>query len=346
MNSQRRSLLLLVLAIVAASFVFAPQASSLTLKQRLAGVQKKLSVFYKQMDMAVEKYNEANAQLQTVKSKITSNEQLLKVTEYNLAVADSTLRKQVVSSYKQRQVDFLDVVLSTQSFDQLVTQLDALSRFSSQDSQIVDSIKTAKQKVVDLHVSLAADKQAATTLVTDTKAKSDAVKALVAKEEGIVRGLKTQIKAQEAAAARAAQLHALAAQKSVYDHNIGNYSGGSVDPGGPGHPGAVTIAQRYLGVPYVWGGASPSGFDCSGLAMYVYAQLGISLPHGATAQQQMSKQVSTNNLMPGDLVFFGGPGYSYHVGIFVGGSTMIEAPHTGAVVRYGSISGAWCGGRF
>jgi peptidoglycan DL-endopeptidase CwlO len=345
-NSKRRSLLLIVLALLVATFAFAPQASSLTLKQRLAAVQKKLSVFYKQMDMAVEKYNEANSQLQTVKSKITSNEQLLKVTEYNLAVAHSTLNEQVVTSYKQHQVDFLDVILTTRSFDQLVTQLDALNRFSSQDTQIVASIKTAKQKVVDLRISLAADKQAATTLVTETKTKSDAVKALVAKEESIVHGLKAQIKAQEAAAARAAQLAAQAAQRGVYDSNTGSYNGPAVDPGGAGHPQAVAIAAKYLGVPYVWGGASPSGFDCSGLVMYVYSQLGISLPHGATAQQQMSKQVGLAFLLPGDLVFFGGPSYSYHVGIFVGGGTMIEAPHTGAVVRYGSISGAWTGGRF
>ena len=108
----------------------------------------------------------------------------------------------------------------------------------------------------------------------------------------------------------------------------------------------VAIAQRYLGVPYVYGGASPSGFDCSGLTMYCYAQVGIGLSHGATDQQRASTPVPISALQPGDLVFFGSASYSYHVGIYVGGGSMIHAPHTGAVVSYGSISGAWIGGRF
>ena len=107
----------------------------------------------------------------------------------------------------------------------------------------------------------------------------------------------------------------------------------------------MSIAQRYLGVPYVYGGASPSGFDCSGLTMYCYAQIGIGLSHGATDQQHSSTPVPLSALQPGDLVFFGSASYSYHVGIYVGGGSMIHAPHTGAVVSYGSVSGAWIGGR-
>jgi cell wall-associated NlpC family hydrolase len=107
----------------------------------------------------------------------------------------------------------------------------------------------------------------------------------------------------------------------------------------------VTIAQRYLGVPFVFGGASPSGFDASGLTMYCYAQVGIALSHGATDQQKACRPVSLAKLRPGDLVFFGNASYSHHVGIYVGGGSMIDAPHTGAVVSYNSISGAWIGGR-
>ena len=105
---------------------------------------------------------------------------------------------------------------------------------------------------------------------------------------------------------------------------------------GSGHPEAATIAARYLGVPYRWGGASPSGFDCSGLVMYVYAQLGISLPHYTVAQYRMGVAVSRGQLQPGDLVFFDGLG---HVGIYIGRNQFIHAPHTGDVVKVSSITG-------
>ena len=102
-----------------------------------------------------------------------------------------------------------------------------------------------------------------------------------------------------------------------------------------GHPEAASIALRYLGVKYVFGGASPDGFDCSGLVMYVYAQLGIQLPHYAAAQFGLGVPVPRDELQPGDLVFFDGLD---HVGIYIGGGQMVHAPQTGDVVKITAIS--------
>ena len=111
-------------------------------------------------------------------------------------------------------------------------------------------------------------------------------------------------------------------------------------PGGPIGVRAVQIAERYLGVPYVWGGADPAtGFDCSGLVMYVYRQLGIDLLHFSGAQYHEGTPVPIDALAPGDLVFFRpgplGPG---HVGMYVGGGRFIQAPHSGDVVKISSLS--------
>lgn len=85
----------------------------------------------------------------------------------------------------------------------------------------------------------------------------------------------------------------------------------------------VGYATSFCGVPYVWGGASPSGFDCSGLVMYVYAAFGKKLPHSSFGQQAMCTQISESQLQPGDLVFFNG---GSHVGIYVGGGSFVHAP--------------------
>lgn len=105
-----------------------------------------------------------------------------------------------------------------------------------------------------------------------------------------------------------------------------------------GYPQAAAIALKYLGVPYVWGGESPAGFDCSGLVSYVYAQLGVALPHFAAAQYTYGVAVPEAELQPGDLVFFDNLN---HVGIYIGDDEFIDAPHTGAFVQIEALSDPW-----
>ena len=109
-------------------------------------------------------------------------------------------------------------------------------------------------------------------------------------------------------------------------------------PVGAGHPEVATLALQFLGVPYVWGGATPSGFDCSGLISYVYAKIGINLPHFAASQWTFGVPVATADLAPGDLVFFHGLN---HVGIYLGDNQFVAAPHTGSYVKIDSLSEAW-----
>jgi cell wall-associated NlpC family hydrolase len=99
---------------------------------------------------------------------------------------------------------------------------------------------------------------------------------------------------------------------------------------------AIDIAQRYLGVPYVWGGESPSGFDCSGLLQHVYGQLGVRLPRVAADQARAGQPVaSLADARPGDLVAFGEP--VDHIGIYAGNNLMVVAPKTGDVVKVQEI---------
>ncbi|MTH70269.1 hypothetical protein GJ743_18050 [Agromyces bracchium] len=98
---------------------------------------------------------------------------------------------------------------------------------------------------------------------------------------------------------------------------------GSADPAS-----VFAVAQQYLGVPYVYGGATPAGFDCSGLVQYVYAQFGISLPHSSSAQGAAGTQIPVSEAVPGDLVVMSG-----HIGFYAGNGMILHAPYEGTVVR-------------
>jgi cell wall-associated NlpC family hydrolase len=100
----------------------------------------------------------------------------------------------------------------------------------------------------------------------------------------------------------------------------------------------VKYAKHFLGVPYVWGGSSPRGFDCSGFVRYVYAHFGVGLAHSSYAQFSSGHRVSRGGLKPGDLVFFHGLG---HVGIYIGAGRFIHAPHSGTRVQIASLGGAY-----
>lgn len=103
---------------------------------------------------------------------------------------------------------------------------------------------------------------------------------------------------------------------------------------------AVAVASKYIGVPYVWGGSTPKGFDCSGLMQYAYSQLGISIPR--TSQEQWKatagSRLSAGQLSPGDAVFFGTPDNVHHVGMYIGNGKFLQAPRTGDVVKISALS--------
>lgn len=105
---------------------------------------------------------------------------------------------------------------------------------------------------------------------------------------------------------------------------------------------AVAYAARYLGVPYVYGGESPTGFDCSGLVQWVYDHLGVSLPRTSQEQATVGVSVPVADLQPGDLMLFNEPGEgpNSHIAIYAGNGQEIEAPHPGATVRVGPVDWA------
>jgi len=150
--------------------------------------------------------------------------------------------------------------------------------------------------------------------------------------------------AAAAEAAAAAQAQAAATRRAQISSTYGSYSGPTARDlaAAPPYPGfsldqVAAVARQYQGVPYRFGGADPSGFDCSGLVMFVYAQFGISLPHGVRGQAAAGTVISRADAMPGDLVVWNDHS---HIGIYQGGGNFIDAPRPGKSV---SVRPIWSG---
>jgi cell wall-associated NlpC family hydrolase len=220
-----------------------------------------------------------------------------------------------------------------------------MNRVSDQSSSVLRQVKTFRVRVKVQRARLQKAHVEQARLVAQRSAEKASIEGQLASRRQMLSSIKDQIAEMQAAEqARQAQLAAQArARLSANGVAVLNASAGAVTQPAPVYTpppskygGVVGIAMQYLGVPYVYGGSTPGGFDCSGFVMYVFAQIGVSLPHNAAAQYGYGVPVSSDQLQPGDLVFFNGLG---HVGIYIGGGQFIHAPHTGDVVKISSLSG-------
>jgi cell wall-associated NlpC family hydrolase len=324
-----------------------------------------------QVGLAAEAWNAANIRLATIEGEQRRNQKLLKLASSNLGAAQKTLEERLVALYTSDSSagSPLEVILGAEGLDDLLDRIDTASRVSAQDARILGQVKQLRAQVQDRKAKLARARAEQASVVAQKAAQKAQIEAKLAERERLLGTIRSEIerleaeeRRRQAAIARqvrarlAAQQAASAAAASAAPDQgapAADVPVSAPDPSAPAEPagappaarygGVVGIAMKYLGVPYRWGGASPStGFDCSGLSMYVYAQIGVSLPHNAAAQYNMGTPVSRSQLQPGDLVFFHGLG---HMGIYVGGGQFIHAPQTGDVVKISSLSG-WYSSRY
>jgi cell wall-associated NlpC family hydrolase len=340
-----------VAALVAATVATAdPSVSSKQAEARqvLAEIQQIDS----QMGRAVEAYDAATARLETIKHNLRFNKKALTVARSNLVHSRAALARRLASLYMAGDDrSGVSVILGAQSLDDLINGMETQQSVTDQDAHIVAEVKRAKKQIARHQRELVRARKIQERSVAIRAAQRTRIEHQLSERQALLSSIKSEIvHLQRMEAARQLALAAQARARLQTDpppapSGIGitiSTPEATVAPPSQ-YGGVVGIAMRYLGTPYSWGGSSPAGFDCSGFVMYVYSQVGVSLPHYTGAQWNMGVPVSRDQLEPGDLVFFDGLS---HVGIYIGGDQFIHAPHTGDVVKISSLSESWYAGTY
>lgn len=335
-------------AVVAVPTAYAaPTTPQIAAKQAEAAVARNvLADLNDDMEMKAEEYNAVTEALERTRAEIEKTRVELAAAEARLAAAQDSLASRARAMYVNGEVQMIEVLVGTSSFDDLITRVDILNRISKADAELVTEVSAVRSDVAAAKSALENRESEQIALRQEAKAKRDAVEAAVRRQQQYLTSLDAEvtrlIKEEQDRQRRIAEELARKAAEAAAKRGATPRQGGGA--AGAPHPEAVAIALKYLGVPYVWGGSTPSGFDCSGLVHYVYAQLGIDLPRTSREQYRVGAFIAANRLdllQPGDLVFFGydgDPNQVHHVGMYVGDGNFIHAPGTGDHVAVTSLT--------
>jgi cell wall-associated NlpC family hydrolase len=368
-----------VIAVLLASATAAANPELRSKQEQADAIIAQVHALGEEVGAAAERYNGANYRLQQLSRQLRTTRLELARARSGYRVAQERVARRLVELYTSGEpASALDVILGAESLSDLIDGIEARERVAEQDAAIAAQMREYRAEVTNREQRLRRVRAEQADVVRRRAAERAAIEAKLAERERLLASVRAEIERlrqqerarqarlerqaraalaarQRAAAIEAERETAEAAEQNNEEaasaHVHASEPAASPPPPPPAASRAarvVAIAMRYLGVPYKWGGASPStGFDCSGLTMYVFAQVGVSLPHYAAAQYQMGIPVSRDQLQPGDLVFFSGLG---HMGMYIGGGNFIHAPQTGDVVKISSINepyrvAGWVGAR-
>lgn len=305
-------------------------------RAELAARQARMDEFRNQLDqldaqleIATEAYNQASSALTDTQDKLNATRSDLGSAQDALDEQSKLLETRIDAMYRDGNASTAEILLDAQSIPDFFRRLQFITTISSADADLAKQLSNQRDSIAGTELDLRKADLEARSLEFTLRARKMEIELRIAERQAMLANAQKDLSAMLDTEAKKRMADEMGVWQSIL--RGAKDLGVTVEKDSP-----VETALSYHGIPYVWGGASPSGFDCSGLTMYVYAQHGVDLPHHAASQFLMGVPVDPSALQPGDLVFFGSP--VHHVGMYIGGGYFVHAPRTGDVVKVSKLA--------
>jgi peptidoglycan DL-endopeptidase CwlO len=324
------------------------------LRSRAARVQARIDRMNARVEGLVEDYNQVREDLAETRADQARTERQVVAARRRLAAARKLLGRRLWTIYTGGAPSTLGQLLGADSVHDALVTTKYQEQVVGADRAAIDRVDRLRLQVEALASKLADQAERQERLQASLAAKRHQIESSLAAQRRYLKRLTRQVRRaviqerrRQERLRRLALARRLAAERAAARSRAaalaGRSTAGSRRAGAPSGAAAraVAFARSQLGKPYVWGASGPSAYDCSGLTMAAYRWAGVWLPRVSRAQWNAGPHVGLGGLAPGDLVFFayntGNPGTIHHVGIYIGGGAMVEAPYSGASVRISSI---------